>query len=479
MRSRFGLRMGKCGAVLAGFALVLVFGAGCRAAGVAVISGKDKKIELAAGKSVVIKSAVPIIRVSSSNENVATVAALSPNQVYVTAGKTPGVTNITLWQGQDKIVAVYNVEVAPDMSRIREKIALIFPGETGLRVTAGNESVTLSGTVSSAPVMSRIVDLAKEYSEGKPVINLARVSGIQQVMLEVRVAEMDRSLTKRLSLDFVATAGSSIGTSVLGSLATLSGGAGQSGSVAGLGATVASTANSLFHISGGTVSWTQFIDALREDGLVKVLAEPTLLARSGQTASFLAGGQFPVPVPQGLGTVGIQYKDYGVQLKFTPTVLEDGKISMKVHPEVSELDYNNAITIAGTTVPALTDRGVETVLELGDGQSFAIAGLLQDNIIETVDRFPGLGSLPVLGPLFRSSKFQRNETELIVIVTPHLVKPLDMRNQPLPTDNYREPSDTDFFLNGLLQGCQAPSPPPVCQPGGQGLDGQFGHALPR
>ncbi|MDR3566497.1 MAG: type II and III secretion system protein family protein [Syntrophobacteraceae bacterium] len=474
MCNRLGLPTAKRREILVGLALVLVLYTGCRAAGVGVISGRGGKIDLVAGKSVVIKSAVPIIRVSSANESVATVAAISPNQVYVTAGKTPGVTNITLWQAQDKIVAIYNVEVSPDMSRVREKIRQVFPGERGLIVTAGNDSVTLAGTVSSAPVMSQICELAKQYCEGKPVINAARVSGIQQVMLEVRVAEMDRSLTKRLSLDFVTQTGGSIGTSVLGGLAGLTG-----GSSSPLSATVATTANSLFHIAGGAVSWTQFIDALKEDGLVKILAEPTLVAMSGQTAKFLAGGQFPVPVPQGLGTVGIEYKPYGVQLKFTPTVLDGGRISMKVAPDVSELDFNNAITIQGTTVPALTERGVETVLELGDGQSFAIAGLLQDNITETIAKFPGLGNLPVLGPLFRSSKFQRNQTELIVIVTPHLVKPLNMQNQPLPTDHYTEPSDTDFFLKGLLQGCQSATPPPICQPGDQGLDGQFGHALPR
>ena len=323
--------------------------------------------------------------------------------------------------------------------------------------------------------MSQVMDIAREYADGKPVINMVRVSGVQQVMLVVRVAEMDRSLTKRLSLDFVTTAANSFGTSLLGGLGSIVGELSSSA----LNPTVAPNTNALFHIAGGSVSWTQFIDALREDGLVKVLAEPTLVAMSGQTASFLAGGSFPVPVPQGLGTVGIQYQNYGVQLNFMPIVLGDDRISVKVNPVVSELDYSNAITIQGTTVPALTERGVSTVLELRDGQSFSIAGLLQDNITETIARFPGLGNLPVLGPLFRSSQFQRNQTELIVIVTPHLVKPLNTTTQPLPTDNYTEPSDTDFYLRGLLQGCEKASPPPICQPGVEGEDGQFGHALPR
>jgi pilus assembly protein CpaC len=305
MCDRFGVPpAGK--AILAAVALVLVLYAGCRAAGVGVISGKDGKIDLVAGKSVVIKSSVPITVVSSSNENVATVRAISPHQVYVTAAKTPGVASITLWQGPNKVAAIYNVAVSADSSRLREKIHRIFPREQGLIVTDGNDSVTLAGTVSNASAMSQIHELAKEFAEGKPVINVARVAGNQQVMLEVRVAEMDRSLTKRLSLDFVTQTGGSIGAGVLGGLAGLSGGVGQGATtttgISPLGATVGSATNALFHIAGGTVSWTQFIDALKQDGLVKILAEPTLVAMSGQTAKFLAGGQFPYPVPSGIGT---------------------------------------------------------------------------------------------------------------------------------------------------------------------------------
>jgi pilus assembly protein CpaC len=245
-----------------------------------------------------------------------------------------------------------------------------------------------------------------------------------------------------------------------------------------LSVNVASATNALFHIAGNP-SWTAILDAMKQDGLVKILAEPTLMALSGQPASFKAGGSFPVPVPQGLGTVGIQYMDYGVSLEFTPTVLDDDRISIVVAPKVSELDYTNAVTISGTTVPALTERKVSTVIQLRDGQSFVIAGLLQDNITDTIGKYPYLGDVPVLGTLFRSSHFQRNETELIVIATPHLVKPIDLKNQPLPTDRYVEPSDTDFFLRGQLQGCQKASPPPVCQDSKAGLEGDFGHALPK
>ncbi|MGO8944132.1 MAG: type II and III secretion system protein family protein [Syntrophobacteraceae bacterium] len=494
MCSRFGPRIGKIKLFLAAFALVLVFYAGCRGAGVEVISVKGKKVNLEVGKSVIIRSEVPIVRVSSANPEVATVTALSPTQIYVTGGKTPGVTNITLWKTDDKIAAVYDVEVAPDVSSIKEKIQRLFPEEKGLQVIATHDSLTLAGTVSSTAVLSQALALAEAYGgPEKKVINVVRVSGVQQVMLEVRVAEMQKTLTKQLSINFSTLAGSSFGMGLLGSPGSI---VNPVNSLSPAGTLVPATAtaaasitspltqnlapatNALFHISGHP-SVTAFLDALKQDGLVKVLAEPTLLALSGQTATFKAGGSFPVPVPQGLGTVGIQYTDYGVILAFTPTVLDDNRISMKVEPTVSELDYSNAVTIQGTTVPALTSRGVSTVIQLGDGQSFAIAGLLQDNISETIGKYPYLGDVPVLGTLFRSSQFQRNETELIIIATPHLVKPIDLKKQPLPTDKYVEPSDKDFFLRGLLQGCQKASPPPVCQESQAGLEGDFGHALPK
>jgi len=486
MCSRFGPRTGKIKLFLTAFALVLVFYAGCRGAGVEVISGKGRKVNLEVGKSVIITSEVPLSGVSSAKVEVARVTKLSPEgqpfkQVYV-SGVAPGVTNITLWQAEDKVAAVYDVEVAPDVSSIKEKIQRLFPEEKGLRISTSNDSLTMAGTVSSTAVLSQVLALAQAYGGEKKVINTVRVSGVHQVMLEVRVAEMQKTLTKHLSINFTTLAGSSFGAGLLGNLGSV---VNPLNVVSPLGTAtsplslnLAPATNALFHI-GSNPSVTAFLDALKQDGLVKVLAEPTLMALSGQTAKFLAGGSFPVPVPQGLGTVGIEYKDYGVTLQFTPTVLDDNRISMKVAPEVSELDYTNAVTISGTTVPALTTRGVSTVIELGDGQSFAIAGLLQDNITETIGKYPYLGDAPVLGALFRSSQFQRNETELVVIVTPHLVKPIDLKNQPLPTDRYVEPSDTDFFLRGLLQGCQKASPPPVCQDSKAGLEGDFGHALPK
>ena len=194
-----------------------------------------------------------------------------------------------------------------------------------------------------------------------------------------------------------------------------------------------------------------FIDALKENGLTKILAEPTLITLSGRSASFLAGGEYPIPVPQASGggtTITIEYKTFGVGLNFTPTVLGNGKISMMVNPEVSDLDFTRAVSLQGYIIPSVNTRRVSTVIELADGQSFAVAGLLKDDLREVVTKFPVLGDIPVLGALFRSSTYQKSETELVIIVTPHLVKPVDMAKQTLPTDQFIDPDDFEFYLLG-------------------------------
>ncbi|MDP2268080.1 MAG: type II and III secretion system protein family protein, partial [Deltaproteobacteria bacterium] len=221
------------------------------------------------------------------------------------------------------------------------------------------------------------------------------------------------------------------------------------------------------------------IDALKENGLTKVLAEPTLITTSGRTANFLAGGEYPVPIPSRDG-ISIEYKTFGVGLSFTPTVLSNEKISIEVKPEVSELDFTNAVAISGYVVPGLSTRRVSTVIELADGQSFAVAGLLKEDVREIVSKFPLLGDIPILGVLFRSTSFQKNETELVIIVTPHLVKPVDMAKQSLPTDAFVEPDDFEFYLLGSLEGRgKAPPDAAPARSNKGGLDGDFGHITPR
>ncbi len=291
-------------------------------------------------------------------------------------------------------------------------------------------------------------------------------------MLEVRITEMSRSVIKRLGINFSYARGGDFGLSSLGGLVDLVSPISAELTSGPLGLTVSPAVNALFRFHKGTASWTGFVDALKEDGLVKILAEPTLIALSGQTANFLAGGEYPVPVPSENG-IGIVFKEYGVGLSFTPTVLSKDKISIKVAPEVSELDFTAALQIGGFIVPGLTTRKASTVVELADGQSFAIAGLLKETIRDSMSKFPLLGDIPVLGALFRSRAFQKNETELIIIVTPRLVKPLDSEKQTLPTDFYIEPDDTEIYLLGLMEGREKDQPTIKGE-----LDGEFGHGMP-
>jgi pilus assembly protein CpaC len=431
------------------------------------------KLNLVSGKSTILKSALPIKRVSIADPEIADFLLLSPREIYLT-GKTAGTTNLTLWQNK-KVTQIYDLEVTYDLSRLKQQVHDILPEEKDLQIIGTNDSITLSGRIISTANLSKVTALARSYAPEGKINNLIEVGGVHQVMLEVRIAEMSRSTTKRLGINFNWHNGDDFGVSLLGGLTELvdptDSNIGTPG--APFSNFVSPAVNALFRFDSGKTTWTGFIDALKEDGLLKILAEPTLIALSGQTASFLAGGEYPIPVPQGLGTVAIDYKQYGVGLNFTPTVLSDDVISIKVAPDVSELDFSTAVQFSGFVVPGITTRRTSTTIELADGQSFAIAGLLRDTIKEDIQKFPLLGDIPILGVLFRSSSFQKNETELIVIVTPHLVKPLNMAKQTLPTDFYIEPNDAEFYIEGRMEGRENG------QPAVRGkLDGDFGHTMP-
>jgi pilus assembly protein CpaC len=432
---------------------------------------QPRKLQMVTGKSVIIKTEEPVKRVSLADPAVASLILLSPLEIYVTA-KAAGTTNMILWQ-DSQVVAIYDLEVTYDISRLKQKIHQVLPDETQLRVFSTHDSITLAGRLSSAASLSQILALAEAYAPKGKVRNLTEVGGVHQVMMEVRVAEMDRAVTKRLGINFNYIKGGEFGVSALGGLSRLSNLALPAPGVAPA-FDFSDTVNALFRFNRGSTTWTGLIDALKSDGLVKILAEPTLIALSGKTASFLVGGEFPVPVPSGDGDITIDYKDFGVKLSFTPTVLSDTKINIHVNPEVSELDFSVAVQILGYVVPGLTTRKAETVIELADGQSFAIAGLLKETARDAISKFPGLGDIPILGALFRSRQFQKNETELVIIATPHLVKPLDMSKQSLPTDFYREPNDREFYLLGLLEG-RGDNQPAAFK--GK-LEGDFGYAMP-
>ena len=428
---------------------------------------EPQKLTLVSGKSIVLRSAAPVSRVSVAAPEVADFLILSANEIYIT-GKAAGSTNLTLWQNK-KLVAIFDLEVGYDLSRLKQEMHEILPEEEALQVISTNDSITLSGKISSAANLSQAVALVKSYAPEGKVNNFVEVGGVHQVMLEVRVAEMGRSITRRLGINFAGQKGDQFGVSLLGNLAQLQ------DAIVGVNPLLASPAvNALFRFDTGDVTWTGIIDALKEDGLVKILAEPTLITLSGQSANFLAGGEFPVPVPQGLGTVGIEYKPFGVGLIFTPTVLNKEKISIQVTPEVSELDFSTAVRIEGFVTPGISTRRASTTVELGDGQSFAIAGLLRETVLTNVQKFPILGDIPILGALFQSKSFQKRKTELVIIVTPHLVKPLDMAKVSLPTDFYVEPSATEFYLFGKVEGSEKNKP--VTASGA--LDGEFGHSMP-
>jgi len=441
-----------------------------------------QKLSLTVGKSIIITSPGPVKRVSLVAPEIADAIVLTPHQIYL-IGKSPGITNLTLWV-DNKVSAILDLEVSMDTSRLKEMLHKILPEEKDIKVNYTHDSITLFGTVSSTSNLSQVLALTQPYlpKDGK-VINLLEVAGVHQVMLEVRVAEMSRSLLKRLGFNFAyLTNHGNFGLSLLNRLTSVNQfnipGTGISGNIS-------ESVNALMRFSAHGTPWMVFIDALKEEGLLKVLAEPTLITLSGKTANFLAGGEFPIPVPQSSGgggtTITIEYKPFGVGLNFSPTVLSNKKISMQVAPEVSELDFSRAVSIGGFVVPAITTRRVSTVIELADGQSFAIAGLLNEQIRENIQKFPILGEIPVLGALFRSSSFQKNETELIIIVTPHLVKPLDMAKQTLPTDQFIEPDDFEFYLLGSTEGKEKiKSPGSSGNPGkGYGLEGSFGHIVPK
>jgi pilus assembly protein CpaC len=435
-----------------------------------------KTLELTVGSSVNIRSSRAIKRISIADPAIADFLMISPSEIYLT-GKGAGKSTLTIWEG-NKVTEIYDLHVGFDITRLKQQLNQILPEEQELRIISGDDSIILAGRVSSAGNLAQVLSIAEAFAPKGKIRNQVEVAGVQEVMLEVRVAEMSKRLTRELGFNIIYRNKEEFGIGLLNQIGTLA--KTGSGNLPEAGAGVLSNffvspaSNLLFRFNRGSSSWTTLIDALRDDGMVKILAEPTLIALSGQSAQFLAGGEYPVPVPQGLGTVGIEYKKYGVELGFTPTVLSENKINIRVNPSVSELDYSTAVVIEGFVVPGLTTRSASTIVELADGQSFAIAGLLSESMRENVAKYPALGDIPILGQLFRSQNFRRNESELVIIVTPRLVKPLDPNKQTLPTDFFVESDDFEFYVLGMLEGRGCPT---SSNAKGQ-LDGDFGHAVP-
>ena len=435
-----------------------------------------QRLNLVVGRSHILHSPVPISRISVADPKIADVLIITAKQIYIN-GKKPGITNLILWRDRE-ITAIMDVNVIFNLTQLKEKLYQILPGEP-IEVHAAEDSIVLSGEVSDSTKIPQALSLVKSFAP-KPenVVNLLRVGGAQQVMLEVKIAEMSRDVTKRMGFNFRILNLERGETALfnIGDIAT--------GDLFG---TLGFTSNITARLLRGNRIFDFFLEALKEKGLARILAEPTLIAISGQNASFLAGGEFPVPVPQAgqlVGAITVEFKEFGVGLSFLPRVLSNGSINIGVSTEVSDLDFTAAVILQGFAVPGVTTRRASTNIELKDGQTFSIAGLLQDNIREIVTKYPLLGDIPILGALFRSEEFQKKQTELVILVTPRLVKPLAESAQRLPTDKYIEPNDFDFYLMGKLEGKskdELKEKGPAegkdrAKPEG-GLEGEFGHEL--
>lgn len=404
-------------------------------------------IEVPVNKSQVVSADRAIARAMIGNAEIADVVPISERSVYV-LGKAFGTTSLTLYDRTNRVIAVMDVEVGPDVEGLRTQMADLVPGQLiEARISAGN--LLLTGMVNDPGAANRAAQLAKAYA-GDNVINLITVGGSQQVMLEVKFAEINRQMGERLQVSGFGLSDGGTFRGALGEGASLDA---ENGLRLGAIADAFGIFSKAFSI--GSLNLDATLDLLERKGLSKTLAEPTLVALSGERASFLAGGEFPVPVLQSSGGGGgggtgitVEFKPFGVSLAFTPTVLGDKVISLIVEPEVSSIDPSASVTVNGLVVPGLQTRRASTTVELRDGESFAIAGLLRSDYQTTVRQLPLLGNIPILGALFRSSSFQKGETELLIVITPRLVAPLRPSQVRLPTDRIADPQPIDVLTTG-------------------------------
>ena len=465
------------------------------------------ELEVPVNKSQVLRSDQPYTKALIGNPDIADIVPISDTSVYV-LGKKTGTTSLTLYN-RDKLIAVVDVVVGPDVTTLKRQLSDLLPADE-ISASMSNDSVVLEGMVRSAVDADRAMQIAETYAPGK-VVNLLSLGSSQQVMLEVRFAEVKRSALAQIGVNW----------DILGDTGKLNGAIGNGVHTSPLvdTATGAVTGSQLLHgaitdsfaIISRTfrafgANFNVTLDALERKGAITTLAEPTLVALSGETASFLAGGEFPVPVVQNVGgdatnaaAFTVEWKPFGVSLAFTPTVLSDGVINMVVAPEVSSIDPTASITVNNLTIPGLQTRRAKTTLEIRDGESFAMAGLLRKDFQDTVRQIPLLGSIPIIGALFRSTGFQHEQTELVIIVTPHLVRPVPAGTLKAPTDRVGPPNEADLLINGrtdtgvppaarpFVTPAPLPPPPPPPVAGGSGgmaqakqpsgFEKDYGHVL--
>ncbi|NNC36216.1 MAG: type II and III secretion system protein family protein [Hyphomonadaceae bacterium] len=398
-------------------------------------------IDMASGKSRVLQFDTAVGHTMLADPSIADLIPMTDQSIYV-LGKNKGTTSLTLFGKEQNLLGVFDLNVSHDLAGLKQRLYQVAPNER-IEVRSNGDSIILGGQVSDPSVAATAVRMAEQIAPGK-VLNIIASPKSQQVMLRVKIAEVQRSTSKALGLSTNAFFNNGAET-----LSFLSGVLNPSSFAAG---------SAQFQL--GEVNMNMFFDALEEKGVLSTLAEPTLVAVSGETANFLAGGEFPIPsggsvviAEDGASdrTVRIQFKEFGVKLAYTPTIIGD-TISLVIAPEVSVLDPANGIQANGFVIPALVTRRAKTTIELKNGQSFAIAGLLQETFEDNVAQIPWFGNIPIIGALARSSDYQKRKSELVIIVTPYIVEPHEGSDYTLPTDNLVMPSESEIFINGEVEG---------------------------
>lgn len=456
------------GAALLGVSVLAITAPAPLAQDLRIMKGTTSRdLNVAMNRAVVVESDTPFAELSIANPGIADISTLSDRTIYV-LGKAPGRTTLTLLGPDGRLITNVEVRVAPDIAEFKERLQQILPGEK-IEVRTANDGIVLSGVVSSIARLDRALDLAERYAPER-VSNLMSVGGTQQVMLRVRFAEMQRNVSKSLasSVNIFGTGFNTVSGNTTGV---------QIGGTGGAIPTDA-TGAAFFGIDAGDVQLNILLEALESRGMVRTLAEPNLTALSGQEARFLAGGEYPVPVAQDGGTVTVEFKPFGVELNFIPTVVDGERINLQLEAAVSSLDPSNGISNgAGFNINAFRKRETSTTVEMLDGQSFAIAGLLQDDFRDMNGQVPWLGDLPILGALFRSASYERSQSELVIIITPHLVTPTSGEALALPTDRIRPPTERELFLFGEVAVGNAPTEGAAGEVARQDFSGSYGYVM--
>lgn len=444
----------------------------------------DDSVKIPIFKSKNINMKQPAHRVSVGNPDIADILILRSSELYI-VGKKLGTTNVMVWDEDDNLVDVMNLEVTHDLNSLRKRLHQYLPNEDiGVQTSQGQ--LLVSGQSSSLTKMNTAIRLAQGYAvaanidddDNSTVVNMISIGGGQQVMLEVTVAEVSTEVSRNLDANtLLAFTGSDL----------------TGGAISGNSPTFPSIDSGIFasYLSGDML-FNFTLDIAKTNGLAKILAEPNITALSGQKAEFLSGGEFPIPVPSDDGTT-IEYREFGVGVSFVPTILDSGKINLNLKVLVSEISNVNSVGVSpiGATstivVPSLVKRSAETTIELADGQSIAIGGLLSDHLRDSVSKVPGLGDIPILGQLFSSHEYVSGQTELVIMVTPRLVRPFNKEGVPLPTDGFVPASDMEFYLLGRMTDQESASnntspnkkdaSTDSIMPNSGGTEEQYGHQL--